>query len=212
MAKQFLDEGRDKFGFVTPDGKLLQRTKGLGFSPNYPKRPSPPPGPPPNYWLYECPSSTASSLKPGDPVGSVRAAGSQPPSPNSTGHPCEAFQYIEHIGGSTTLGVLAHGTTDATQLCLAASSSGDTLTLALCGLPRASAPSVAFFKLDHNFTAPNHARPQQVVHAPSGKCVSLDEGAAPTLAECVPGSATQLFVYGTSGRLCSGGRCLSVGH
>lgn len=37
MAAQFLEEGRDEYGFVTADGKLLQRTKPLGTSPNYPR-------------------------------------------------------------------------------------------------------------------------------------------------------------------------------
>ena len=36
MAQQFLAEGRDKYGFVTANGTLLQRTEGMTMSPNYP--------------------------------------------------------------------------------------------------------------------------------------------------------------------------------
>ena len=45
MAQQFLDEGRDKYGFVTPNGTLLQRTKGQLLSPNYPHHAPPAPSP-----------------------------------------------------------------------------------------------------------------------------------------------------------------------
>jgi hypothetical protein len=121
-------------------------------------------------------------------------------------------RYVEHAGNTTTLGVLARAVTETNRMCLAASSSGQGLTIALCGLTSASASPAVSFKLDHNFTAPDHVRPQQVRHVASGRCVELGKGGIPTLAACVAGDASQKFVYGTSGRLCSSGRCLSVGH
>ena len=44
MALQFLEEGRDKYGFVTPEGKLLgdSHRNITARSPNYPARPDTP--------------------------------------------------------------------------------------------------------------------------------------------------------------------------
>ena len=76
MAQQFLDEGRDKYGFVTADGELLgRRNRTIGAtSPNYPRSPSPPgPGPAPGN--ADCSAQTAAALTAGTAVVQVGGGG-----------------------------------------------------------------------------------------------------------------------------------------
>ena len=65
-----------------------------------------------------------------------------------------------------------------------------------------------------NNTAPSHATPQAVrrVGGGSGGCLTAPDavGAAVSIAPCVDGSAAQLWVFGTGGRLCVPMGCVSV--
>jgi hypothetical protein len=210
MAAQFTREGRGEYGFVSSNGTLLQRTKSTVYSPNYPKN-GPPPGPPapPRPSLYECPAAVAAKLAAGDTVRTVAQAGPAP-GPTSTA-PCVSFTYLGHAGGATTLGVNGYGATDATRLCIGAGADAG-LVLGVCGPVSAAPPDNVGFHLDHNYTAPHHAVPQAVVHIASSMCIALADGATvPRLVPCSADAADQMWVYGSSGRLCQEGRCISVG-
>lgn len=209
MANQFTQEGRGAFGFVSSDGKLLQRTKSLVYSPNYPKKPSPSPAPPHNATdMYKCPAREVETLSAGQPIG-VAAQSSPQPGPTSTS-PCMSWEYTKHSDGTTTLGVNGFNISDESRLCIAASTADDSkVVLAACGLPTIAPSANVGFKLDHNYTAPNHFRPQAVVHIATGSCITL-VGKTVGLAPCVSNSAAQKWVFGTSGRLCQGAVCIAT--
>ena len=106
----------------------------------------------------------------------------------------------------------------AARLCISADASGGAFTLVACILASGTTSADAHFMLDHNNTAPEHARPQTITHVPSGSCVTAtaggSAGGAPALvlAPCTKPAAVaaQLWVFGSSGRLCQSGLCITV--
>ena len=121
MAQQFLEEGRDKYGFVTADGELLgSKNRTIrALSPNYPSPPgpSPGPGPGPAPGNADCSAATAALLGVG--TGVVQVAGHPPTA-------CEGFTYTP----GHSLAVLAVG---GHGLCMVPSAAaGGLLSLAIC--------------------------------------------------------------------------------
>ena len=203
MADQFLDEGRDKYGFVTPDGKLLgdaHRTL-KGTSPNYPKHTAPPsPG------AGDCSAATAAALAAGDAL--------QLGSAHDDFKPCQEFSWTADAKSLALISVHGH------SLCAAPNASapaGGDAALVLVRCPGSSGgvdTVVTGFTLDHNNTQPSGwlaAHKQQLVHTASKRCVQGGAHGPPVLTACDAEDRAQLWVFGTSGRLCGEGGCLSVG-
>ena len=116
--------------------------------------------------------------------------------------------YLAVAGGAPGLAVIKTGP-GPRQLC-AVPGDDNALVLATC----LAAGAKAEFKLNHNNTGPTHARPQPVVHTASGKCVQSNGAKAGlALAPCQTDDASQLWVFGSSGRFCKkgGGVCWNVG-
>ena len=213
MAQQFLAEGRDKYGFVTANGTLLQRTEGMTMSPNYPHHAPPAPAPPAT--SDNCSPQQAARLAEGDALMLAKDARSLP----RATRPCQGFVYGSANATTTVLAALVPTAEDAAaRLCISADASGGAFTLVACDLASGGISADARFVLDHNNTAPEHARPQLITHAASGSCVTAtaggSAGGAPTLglAPCATrtAKATQQWVFGSSGRLCAAGLCITV--
>jgi hypothetical protein len=194
MARQFLEEGRDKWGFVTPGGKLLGAAHRnlTGESPNYPTF-TPPDTRACNMsaWADCCGAAGAAALAAGD---ALRLGGSSPRS-------CQQVSWSKADG---SLALVSSGR----ALCIApnstAASGGDVgLSLARCpGTPGGVAAAVTAFHLEHGRG--------QVVHTGSKKCLRGGAGQPPVLGACDAAARVQQWVLGASGRLCGVGGCLSA--
>ena len=185
-----------RYGFVTPQGKLLgdsHRTL-TGTSPNYPAPPPPAPG------ADDCSAHAAAALSPGD--GLVLGKSSETT--------CQEFTWMKETQSLALVKVLGH------SLCITPNATGvdGTLVLARCpGTPGGVSTAASAFLLAHNNTgnaAWNSHHMQQIIHKASGKCIHGGSGATPMLGECDAEDLAQTWVFGSSGRLCGQGGCLGA--
>ena len=120
---------------------------------------------------------------------------------------CEEFTWVLEAHSLALINVMGH------SLCVAPNEGA----LALARCPGAVASAATAFTLLHNSSKDsgyNSAHAQQVVHTATKKCLQVRRevqgGATPVLTACDPEEATQLWVFGSSGRLCSQGHCLGA--
>ena len=87
------------------------------------------------------------------------------------------------------------------------------LVLARCpSSPGGVSASMSAFTLAHNNTINsqwNVEHKQQILHKSSGKCISGRPTGPPVLSACDPEEPSQMWVFGSSGRICQGG-CLGA--
>lgn len=238
MVAQFREEGRDKYGFVSPDGVLLgAKCKGIVACPG---RSSPPSlnlgrsalahsfvrlrctradrnvtGTSPNY-----PRPPPGPPGPPEPPGpapsnsdcTAAAAASLAAGDAVTVGPrdgnCEEFTLTSTAHALAVLSVRGH------TLCIVPNASaGSVLVLGGCpGTAGGVSTAAAAFTLNHNNTAPQHAAKQQIVHTATNACLTGSAGVA-MLAPCQPNDDAQLWVFGSSGRFAGTGGHLGVaGH
>ena len=219
MVDQFIAEGRDCCGFVDKKNRaLLQREVGTTYSPNYPHAPTPtPPGPsPPRPSSLFCTTATAAAMSVGDRIVFDSNNCKSP----SAARLCQGFS-LQAVGESEwILTTLAPGVPSSDRLCMAPLTStstrrahdaaGAALALMACA-PGMTTAGAAGFKLNHNNTGAGHAAKQAILHVASGLCVGSSAKGPPVLEKCDSTTETQQWVFGSSGRFCQGGKCLTVG-
>lgn len=183
-----------RYGFVTPEGKLLgdsHRTL-TGTSPNYPAPPPPAPG------SGDCSEHAAAALSPGD--GLVIGKSSEAA--------CEEFTWVKETQSLALVKVLGH------SLCISPNATAETLVLVRCpGIPGGVPTATSAFLLAHNNTGStswNSQHKQQIIHKASGKCIRGGSGGTPMLSTCDAEDMEQSWVFGSGGRLCGPGGCLGV--